>query len=71
MWRDLRDLEATDQTLYDNNCFIILYFVSGKVEQNKSPVWFGCINFSQVIYNISSLEIYKTKEYLPRGKLCP
>jgi hypothetical protein len=27
-------------------------------------------DFSQVIYNISSLEIYKTKEYLPRAKLC-
>jgi hypothetical protein len=23
-------------TYYDNNCFIILYFVSGKVEQNES-----------------------------------
>ena len=28
-------------------------------------------DFSQVIYNISNLEIYKTKEYLPRAKLCP
>jgi hypothetical protein len=23
------------RTFYDNNCFIILYFVSGKVEQNE------------------------------------
>jgi hypothetical protein len=28
-------------------------------------------DFSQVIYNISSLENYKTKEYLPRAKLGP
>ena len=28
-------------------------------------------DFSQVIYNMSSLEMYKTKEYLPRAKLCP
>jgi hypothetical protein len=28
-------------------------------------------DFSQVIYNMSSLEMYKTKEYLPRTKLCP
>jgi hypothetical protein len=27
------------QTLYDNNCFIILYFVSGKVEQSESLVY--------------------------------
>ena len=32
------------RTLYDNNCIIIFYFVSGKVEQNESPVCFGCIN---------------------------
>jgi hypothetical protein len=28
-------------------------------------------DFSQVIYNISRLENYKTKEYLPRAKFCP
>ena len=32
------------RTLYDNNCIIIFYFVSGKVEQNESRVCFGCIN---------------------------
>ena len=44
MWhRVLRDLGGNGP-LYDNNCFIILYFVSGKVEQNESPVCFGYIN---------------------------
>jgi hypothetical protein len=31
-------------TYYDNNCFIILYFVSGKVEQNESVTsWISSI----------------------------
>ena len=77
--RDLRDLEATEPLR--QYFFYYSLFVSGKVQQNENPVCFGCINicahlsrfrdFSQVIYNISSLEIYKTKEYLPRAMLCP
>ena len=46
---------ATWSQLYDNNCFIILYFVSGKVEQNESVTsWISSIE-GALLSNSASL----------------
>ena len=44
------------RTLYDNNCFIILYFVSGKVEQNESVnSWISSIEGALLSNSASSV----------------
>jgi hypothetical protein len=53
---------ATWSQLYDNNCFVILYFVSGKVEQNESVTsWIssieGALLYNSALYLLSQAQV--------------